>query len=98
MEASVPSQRRKHVNLLLAARLVLLRTCTVTFTGVTGIRHGVNVEADSLIEAAVLAAVRFPKDFWGEGVGPGTVLDIEVSEPSAKHSLTLQQVESGWRA
>jgi hypothetical protein len=41
----------------------------------------------------VLAVVRFHKDLWGEGVGPGTVLDIEVSEPAAKHSLTLRQVE-----
>ena len=70
-----------------------LRTCTVSFTGTTGIRHSVTVEAETLYEAAVLAITRFRQDIWGEAITPGTQLEIEVREPSTKHSLTLQQLE-----
>lgn len=70
-----------------------VRTCTVSFVGPTGIRHSVDVEAESLYEAGVLAVTRFRKDVWGEGVGPGTMLDIDVRVPSGRHSLTLQQIE-----
>jgi hypothetical protein len=73
------------------------KTCVVSFSGPTGIRHGVEVEADSLYEAAVLAVVRFRGATWGEAPGLGTTLDIEVREPSATHSLTLQQLEK-WLA
>jgi hypothetical protein len=65
----------------------------VSFSGPTGIRHSVKIEAETLYEAAVLAVVRFRTDVWGEQVGPGTVLEIEVRESAATHSLTLQQVE-----
>ena len=70
-----------------------LRACTVSFRGVSGIRHSVDVEAESLYEAAVSAVCRFRQDIWGEQVGIGTELEIEVREPSTRHALTLQQVE-----
>ena len=65
----------------------------MSFTGPSGIRHSVEVEAETLFEAAVLATCRFRQDIWGEAVAAGTMLDIAVREPSTKHSLTLQQVE-----
>ena len=58
-----------------------------------GVRHSVEVEAETLYEAAVLAVKRFRKDSWVEQVGPATVLDVEVREPGAKHAISLQQVE-----
>ena len=58
-----------------------------------GIRHGVEVEAESLYEAVVLAVSRFRRDPWIEQVALGTVLDVEVREPSTRHAITLQQVE-----
>jgi hypothetical protein len=72
---------------------VALRACTVSFKGASGIRHSLDLEAETLYEAAVMAIARFRQDIWGEAVGTGTVLDVEVREPAAKHSLTLQQVE-----
>jgi hypothetical protein len=70
-----------------------LRTCTVSFQGVSGIRHSVDVEADSLYEAAVMAVARFRQDVWGEAIAPGTKLQVEVREPATSHSVTLAQVD-----
>ena len=67
--------------------------CTVSFEDVRGIRHGVDVEAESVYEAVVLAVRRFREDPWAERVGSATVLDVEAREPSVKHSISLQQVE-----
>jgi hypothetical protein len=72
---------------------VALRVCTVSFQGVSGIRHSVEIEAETLYEAVVVAVTRFRRDIWGEAIGRGTPLDVEVREPSTRHSLTLQQVE-----
>lgn len=69
------------------------RVCAVGFVGTSGIRHTVDVEAETLYEAVVLAVTRFPRDIWGEAVGPGTQLDVEVREPSTRHIVTLPQVE-----
>ena len=69
------------------------RTCTVGFVGPSGIRHSVEVEAESLYEAAVLGTRRLNRDIWSENVGLGTVLEIEVREPATRHSISLQQVE-----
>jgi hypothetical protein len=38
-----------------------LRVCAVTFKDVRGIRHCIEVEADSVYEAVVLAVQRFRK-------------------------------------
>jgi len=72
---------------------VAVRTCVVSFVGTSGIRRGVEVEAETLYEAAVLAVTRFREDIWGETVAAGTTLDVDVREPSTRHSVTLQQVE-----
>jgi hypothetical protein len=73
------------------------RACSVSFIGTSGIRHGVDVEAESLYEAAVKAIARFREDPWMEQVGTATSLDIDVRESAMKHSVTLKQVES-WLA
>jgi len=70
-----------------------VRACTVTFQDVRGIPHSIDVEADSLYEAVVLAVTRFRQDPWAGQVVAGTRLDVEVREPSTTHSLTFQQVE-----
>jgi hypothetical protein len=72
---------------------VPLRACTVSFKGASGIRHSTDVEAETLYEAAVMAVSRFRRDIWGEAVAAGTALEVEVREPSTRHSLTLQQIE-----
>ena len=65
----------------------------MSFKGVRGIRHSVDVEAESLYEAAVLAVSRFRHDPWSEQISNATILDVDVREPSTKHSISLQQVE-----
>ena len=70
-----------------------LRLCAVSFADVRGIRHTVEVQAESLFEGAILAVRTFRGDPWIEHVGPATVLDIEVRESVAKHAITMMQVE-----
>ena len=74
-------------------RPVPIRTCAVSFVDMRGIRNTVEVQAENLYEAAVLAIKVFQSDPWMERVGPATVLDVEVRELLTKHSLSLQQVE-----
>jgi hypothetical protein len=69
-----------------------LRVCFVSFKSPTGITHGVDVEAETLYEAAGLGLARLKKDGWIEGLGPGSRLDIQVREPSTTHSLTVAQL------
>jgi hypothetical protein len=76
---------------------VAVRACTVSFKGVSGVRHSIDVEADSLYEAAIKAVARFREDPWMEQVAPATVLDVEIREPATKHSVSLHQLET-WLA
>jgi hypothetical protein len=70
------------------------RSCTVSFKDVRGVRHSVDVEAESLYEAAVLAVRRLREDPFVERVVSATVLDVEARDPSTtRHSISLQQVE-----
>ncbi len=70
-----------------------VKVCSVSFTDVRGIRHTAEVEAESRYEAAVQGIRRLNQDPWLERIGPGTKLDIEIREPSARHSITVEQVE-----
>jgi hypothetical protein len=70
-----------------------LKRCAVSFTDVRGIRHTADVEAESLYEAAVQGIRRLNQDPWIERIGPGTKLEVEVREPSARHTLSVEQVE-----
>jgi hypothetical protein len=69
------------------------RICTVSFVDARGIRHAVDVQAESLYEAVVLGVSTLRTDPWIERVGRSTTLDVEVREPGTRHSITLQQVE-----
>ena len=70
-----------------------LKQCAVSFTDVRGIRHTADVEAESLYEAAVQGIRRLNQDPWIERIGPGTKLEVEVREPSTRHTLSVEQVE-----
>ena len=69
-----------------------LRTCTVSFTGPSGVRHSVEVSAESIYEAAALGASALKSDGWADAIAPGTELDIQVREPATSHRLTVQQI------
>ena len=52
------------------------------------------VGAESLYEAAAAALVEFRKSTWLETQpGPMTQLEVEVAEPTTRHSVTAQQVQ-----
>ena len=70
-----------------------LRVCTVSFKDVRGITHGVDVEAESLYEAAVIGIQRLSEDPWGERIGVGAQIEVVVREPGSRHVLSLKQVE-----
>ena len=71
-------------------RPVPVRICEVSFKDHRGIRHGVDVQAETLHEAAVMAVAALRSDPWIERVGPSTVLDVDVREPGTKHAISLQ--------
>lgn len=71
------------------------RTCVVSFVDSTGIRHSVEVGAESLYEAAALAVREFRRHPWVDDVEPGTVtpLSIKVKTPATTHEVSIQQLQ-----
>ena len=70
-----------------------VRRCEVSFKDHKGVRHSVEVEAETLNEAVCMAVVAFKNDPWLERVHSHTPLEVEVREPGTKHQLTLGHVE-----
>ena len=68
------------------------RSCSVSFVGPTGVRHSVDVTADSLYEAAILGVAALLADGWAEQIAPGTQLEVQVRAPATTYSLTLVQL------
>lgn len=66
--------------------------CSVSFVGPSGIRHSVEVVADSLYEAAALGLAVLRTDGWTEAIAPGTELEVQVRQPAAKHTITVAQL------
>jgi hypothetical protein len=58
-----------------------------------GIAHSVEVQAETLYEAAALGLSLLKKDGWIDGLGPATRLEITVREPATSHVLTVQQLQ-----
>src|SRR4030095_13612556 len=70
------------------------RYCIVTLTDSRGIRHSVEVTAESLFEAGVIAVDLPRRAGWVEDVpGPATRWEIEVREPAVKYTVTLSQLQ-----
>ena len=53
----------------------------------------VEVTAESVYEAAALAASSLPRTTWIDNMGAGTRLDIEVIQPGARHMLMVAQMK-----
>ena len=70
-----------------------VQTCSVTFIDPRGIRHTVDVLAESLFEAAALGLAALKKDGWTELAGPATKLEIEVRPPSVRHAVSVMQIQ-----
>ena len=65
---------------MLRSAAVALRTCTVSFSGTSGIRHSVDVTAESVFEAAALGVSALRESGWADAVALGTELEIQVRE------------------
>lgn len=61
-------------------------------TDATGVKHHVEVWADSLLEAAALGLAAMKHSEWVEGDGPGATLEVCVTPPVVKHSVSVQRV------
>ncbi len=68
-----------------------VRTCTVSFTSPDGIRHSVNVRAETLYEAVVLAVRAFREHDFAPG--PASLLEVEAKSPSVTHTVSISKVE-----
>jgi hypothetical protein len=71
---------------------VPVRACTVSFVGPTGIRHCVEVTAESLYEAAILGVSLLRQEGWAEQIAQGTQLEIQVRQPATTHCVTVAQL------
>ena len=64
------------------------RTCTVSFTDTEGIRHSVNVQADTLYEAVAVAV----REFREHDCAPGE-MEVEARSPAVTHTVSMGKVE-----
>jgi hypothetical protein len=68
------------------------RPCTVTLTDTEGVRHTVEVQADSLFEAAALGLAAMKREEWVNSAAPAATLEVSVAQPVVKHTVSVQQV------
>jgi len=68
------------------------RTCSVSFTDTRGIKHSVELTADSLFEAAARGLKMLRSGDWADPPGQSTILEIEVRNPGMKHTVSVQQL------
>ena len=77
---------------VIVSGLMATKTCTVSFTGSSGVCHSVEVSADTLYEAAIVGFSLLKQDGWVDPVAPGTRLEIRVRHPATTHSVSLAQL------
>src|SRR5436190_2472517 len=56
--------------------------CTGSLTGPSGVRHSVEVTAESIYEAAALGVSALKSDGWADAIAPGTEREVQVREPA----------------
>lgn len=69
-----------------------VRLCTVSYVGLSGIRHAVDVQAESVYEAAAAALAVFKGCEWSDGVGAAMPLHVKVRQPETTHTVTVDQI------
>jgi hypothetical protein len=67
------------------------RACLVSFTDPQGFRHSVEVRAQSLYEAVVLATRAFREHHCAPGLA--SQLEVEVRSPNITHVVTMQKLQ-----
>jgi hypothetical protein len=68
------------------------KTCRVSFKDVDGITHAVEVQAETMYEAACLGPNALKRSDWIDVVGPGTRITVQVHEPPVEHFLMYAQL------
>jgi hypothetical protein len=69
------------------------RTCLVSFTDpARGIKHSVDVTAETLYEAAAIGLKLLRDGGWVGHPGPAARLEIHVRLPAVTHEITVQQL------
>jgi hypothetical protein len=68
------------------------RACTVSFTGHDGIRHSVNVQAETLYAAVVLAICAFREHDCTPSAA--TEWEVEARNPSVTHAVSMAKVQN----
>ena len=72
-----------------------VRTCIVSFTDHEGIRHSVNVQAETVYEAVALAMSAFGEHHCLPG--PASQMEVEARSPGVTHSVSMAKVKN-WLA
>ena len=68
-----------------------MAACIVSFLDLDGVRHSVEVQAESLYEAAVMALATFRKN----DLNPSGLTEFEVEvRSSIKHTLPVKKIEA----
>jgi hypothetical protein len=68
------------------------KSCRVIFKDADGVMHSVEVQADSMYEAAVLGLKALKRSDWIDVIGPGTRITVQVQEPPIEHFLMFAQL------
>jgi hypothetical protein len=76
-----------------------LRTCRVSLRDPEGVVHSVEVQADSLYEAAAAAMAAFREQGWAaQALTPAAKLRVEVMPPAVVHEVPVAAVERWLRS
>jgi hypothetical protein len=71
---------------------VAVRACVVSVVGERGVRHSVEVTAETLYEAAAAAFSVFRESEWVNVIGPNSELQVAVKNPETTHRVTIDQI------
>jgi hypothetical protein len=72
--------------------LVPIRSCSISFRGVSGVRHSVELDAESVYDAAIRGMALLRRDGWVDSGGPATELEVEVREPATRLTVSVEQL------
>jgi hypothetical protein len=64
--------------------------CFVSFTDPFGVRHSVEVAAESISEAAALDVFGAEEHRLADAIAPETELEVQVREPASCHRLSVR--------
>jgi len=68
------------------------KNCRVSFKNVDGVTHAVEVQAETMYEAACLGLKALKRSEWIDVIGPGTRITVQVHEPLVEHFLMYAQL------